>query len=190
MASASFIVIRKTSDDVHRRQALLSFLGWGLRLGDMNITQLDFLPMKRTILPQIRNSWNDTPLNLEGTTVVGAAQVKELQASDIPVVDARIPEEYDEGHIPNAIHIYYVEKSAKAANFNPQKDSFDLKKLPSNKNAGVIFYCNAGACWKGYKAAAAAVRAGYTKVYWFRGGLPEWKEKGYPVESSLPAKAK
>jgi phosphate transport system substrate-binding protein len=190
MASASYIVIRKTSGDIPRRQALLSFLGWGLRVGDMDITRMDFLPMKRSILPQIRNSWNDTPLSLDGANVVTAAQVKELQSNGTLIVDARIPAEYEESHIPRALHIYYVEKSAKTANFNPQQDSFDLSKLPANKNTDIVFYCNAGPCWKGYKAAAAAVRGGYKKVHWFRGGLPEWKDKGYPIESSQPATAK
>lgn len=190
MSSASFIIVKKTSDNIQRRQALLNFLGWGLRVGDMDITRLDFMPMKRSILPQIRNSWNDTPLSLEGASVVNAIQVKELQTQGTPIVDARIPAEYEEGHIPQSLHIYYIEKSAKTANFNPQPDSFDLNKLPANKNAGVVFYCNAGPCWKGYKAAAAAIRAGYKKVYWFRGGLPEWKDKGYPVESSHPVAAK
>jgi phosphate transport system substrate-binding protein len=189
MASASYIIIRKTSDNIERRQALLNFLGWGLRVGDMDITNLDFLPIKRSILPQIRNSWNDTPLTLEGASVVNAAQVKELHANGAPIIDARNPAEYEEAHIPQALHIYYVEKSAKKANFNPQQDSFDLSKLPSNKNTDLVFYCNAGACWKGYKAATAAVKAGYKKVHWFRGGLPEWKEKGYPTESSHPATA-
>jgi len=27
-----------------------------------------------------------------------------------------------------------------------------------------------------------AIKAGYTKVYWFRGGFPEWKGKGFPTE--------
>ena len=27
----------------------------------------------------------------------------------------------------------------------------------------------------------AAVKAGYTKVYWFRGGLPEWRAAGLKV---------
>jgi phosphate transport system substrate-binding protein len=187
MASASYIVIRKTSSDIQRRLALLNFLGWGMRVGDMDLTSLDFMPMKRSILPQIRNSWNDTPLNLEGATVANAAQVKELQANGTPIIDARIPDEYEEGHIPQAILVYYAEKSAKSASFNPQQDSFDLSKLPANKNADIVFYCNAGPCWKGYKAAAAAVRVGYKKVHWFRGGLPEWKEKGYPVASSPKA---
>ena len=46
----------------------------------------------------------------------------------------------------------------------------------------MIFYCNAGECWKSYKAAKVALDAGHTKVHWLRGGIPEWKSKGYPVE--------
>jgi len=185
MTSASYIIIKKTSGDIERRQALLKFLGWGLRLGDMDVTSLDFLPINRTILPQIRNSWNDTPLSLEGATVVSAAQVRELQASGVPVIDARVSAEYEEAHIAKAHNVPYAEKSAKAVNFNPVQDHFDLSRLPADKKAGIVFYCNAGACWKGYKAAAVAINAGYKKVYWFRGGFPEWQEKSYPIEKGL-----
>jgi rhodanese-related sulfurtransferase len=34
----------------------------------------------------------------------------------------------------------------------------------------------------------AAVKAGFTQVYWFRGGYPEWIAKGHPAESA-PEKA-
>lgn len=187
ITSASYIVIKKTSNNIERRQALLGFLGWGIRVGDMDVTSLDFLPIKRSVLPQIRNSWNDTPLNLEGATVVNAAQVKEMQANGVPIIDARVAVEYETAHIGKAHNVPYAEKSAKAANFNPQQDKFDTSKLPSDKGAGIVFYCNAGACWKGYKAAVAAVNAGYRKVYWFRGGMPEWVEKNFPTESSFPS---
>ena len=40
--------------------------------------------------------------------------------------------------------------------------------------AKVVFYCNADACWKDYKAAVAAINAGYGRVLWMRGGMPEW----------------
>jgi phosphate transport system substrate-binding protein len=185
MTSASYLVIKKTSADIERRQALLKFLGWGLRLGDMDVASLDFMPIKRTILPQIRNSWNDTPLSLDDAVVVTAIQVKELQASGVPVIDARVAAEYAEAHIAKAHSVPYAEKSAKAVSFNPLQDRFDLSKLPSDRNAGIVFYCNAGACWKGYKAAAVAIKGGYKKVYWFRGGLPEWQEKAYPTESAV-----
>lgn len=190
MTSASYIVIRKTSDNLERRQALLAFLGWGLRLGDMDITRLDFMAMDRKVLPHIRNSWNDTPLNLEDAMVVNAVQVKDLMSKGVPIIDARVASEYETAHIPTARNIPYHEKSAKSASFNPQNDKFDLSKLPSNKNAEIVFYCNAGACWKGYKAAVAAVNAGYKKVLWMRGGIPEWIEKGYATDISFPSEVK
>lgn len=190
ITSASYFLIKKTSDNIERRQALLSFIGWGMSHGDLDVTSLDFLPVPRTLIPIIRNSWNDTPLVLEGANVVSAIQVNALLASGVPVIDARIETEYATEHISNAINVTYFEKSAKSASFNPKHDSFDLTKLPQNKNADIIFYCNAGACWRGYKAAVAAINAGYKKVHWFRGGMPEWGEKGLPTESSFPATGK
>lgn len=190
MTSASYIIIRKTSDNIEKRQALLGFLGWGLRVGELDIVNLDFMPVSRKVIPQIRNSWNDTPLVLEGATVVNAAQVKEMHEKGVPIIDARIAAEYETAHIPGAINVVYGEKSKKVADFNPQNDHFDLAKLPKDKNAPVIFYCNAGACWKGYKASVAAIRAGYKKVQWLRGGIPEWIEKGFPTASSLPGENK
>lgn len=188
ISSASYLVIKKTSDNIEHRQALLKFLGWGLRLGDMVVSNLDFMPLKRTILPQIRNSWNDTPLTIEGAEIVTAKQVLDLAATGVPIIDARVAAEYDEAHIANAISVPYVEKSKKETNFNPAADHFDMSKLPTDKKAGIVFYCNAGSCWKGYKAAVVAIKAGYQKVYWLRGGIPEWQEKSYPVASSRTTK--
>ena len=190
ITSASYIIIKKTSDNLKRRLDLLKFLGWALTRGDMIVADLDFMPIKRTIVPQIRSIWNDTPLNLEGGEVVNAKQVLDLRTSGVPIIDARVAAEYGEAHIPNAISLPYAEKSEKSSNFNPLLDHFDLSKLPVDKNAGIVFYCNAGACWKGYKAAIVTVNAGYKKVYWFRGGLPEWQGKSYPVETSGSSKHK
>ncbi|MFA6901592.1 MAG: phosphate ABC transporter substrate-binding protein PstS [Gallionellaceae bacterium] len=190
ITSASYIIIKKTSDNVKRRLELLKFIGWGLTRGDMIVTNLDFMPLNRKVFTQIRTIWNDTPLRLEGAEVVDAKQVLELRSDGIMIVDSRVAPEFKEDHIPKAVNIPYVEKSEKSANFDPGMDQFDLSKLPANKNAGIIFYCNAGACWKGYKAAVVAVKAGYRKVYWFRGGIPEWKSRSYPTESALSAVAK
>lgn len=123
-----------------------------------------------------------TPPDLPGVTVVTAAQARDLVAEGVLIVDTRVANEYVEQRIKGAVSVPYKEKSAKSANFNPRQDRFDLSKLPSNKNTPVIFYCNAGECWKSYKASKTAVKAGYTKVYWLRGGIPEWKNNGLPVE--------
>jgi rhodanese-related sulfurtransferase len=124
----------------------------------------------------------ETPVNLAGVTLVTAEQAKKLADSGTPIIDARVANEYAESHIKGARSVPYKEKSAKDANFDPKDDSFDLAKLPADKNAPLIFYCNAGECWKSYKASKLALDAGYKKVQWLRGGLPEWKAKGYPVE--------
>jgi rhodanese-related sulfurtransferase len=76
----------------------------------------------------------------------------------------------------------YKEKSAKDATFDKAQDSFDLAKLPGDKNAPVVFYCNAGECWKSYKASVVARDAGYKQIHWFRGGMPEWSSKGLPTQ--------
>lgn len=133
-------------------------------------------------LPASKARAAETPNSLAGATVVGADQAKDLQAKGATVVDTRVANEYAEAHIKGAISVPYKEKSAKAPDFDASQDSFDLSKLPADKNAAIVMYCNAGECWKSYKASAVAIKAGYKKIYWFRGGLPEWKSKGLPTE--------
>lgn len=123
-----------------------------------------------------------TPENLAGVTVVKAEEVQKLMQSGVPVIDTRVANEYADEHIKGARNVPYKEKSAKNTGFDASLDSFDLAKLPGDKRAPVVFYCNAGECWKSYKASVAASKAGYQKVMWFRGGIPEWKSKKLPVE--------
>jgi rhodanese-related sulfurtransferase len=73
-----------------------------------------------------------------------------------------------------------LEKSAKDTTYDAAQDDFSaLEKLDKNKPA--IFSCNGAECWKSYKASKSATAKGFKKVYWLRGGLPEWDEKGLPV---------
>ncbi|HUL95164.1 MAG TPA: rhodanese-like domain-containing protein [Usitatibacter sp.] len=123
-----------------------------------------------------------TPEKLDGVTIVTAEEVQKLMKDGVPVVDTRVANEYAEEHVKGAKNVPYKEKSAKAVNFDSAQDSFDLSKLPQDKNAPVVLYCNAGECWKSYKSSVVALRAGYKKIYWFRGGMPEWKSKKLPTE--------
>lgn len=124
----------------------------------------------------------ETPTSLKGTEVVSAAKAKSLMDGGAKMIDTRVANEYAEAHIKGAINVPYKEKSAKAADFDASQDSFDVSKLPADKNATIITQCNGAECWKSYKGAVAAMKAGYKKVYWFRGGFPEWKASGLPVE--------
>jgi len=150
----------------------------------INLKKMAFMVLATAVLmqPALKAHAGDTPASLDGTTVVAADKAKQLMDGGAPMIDSRVANEYAEGHIKGAHNVPYKEKSAKSPDYDASQDSFDLAKLPGDKGAAIIFSCNGPECWKSYKAAHAAVKAGYKKVYWFRGGFPEWKAKGYPVE--------
>lgn len=124
----------------------------------------------------------DTPATLDGATVVDAAKARSLMEGGARMIDTRVANEFADAHIKGAVSVPYKEKSAKAADFDASQDSFDLAKASADKNAVIVTSCNGPECWKSYKAAKMLVKAGYKQVNWFRGGFPEWKAKGYPVE--------
>lgn len=127
-----------------------------------------------------------TPRVLVGVKIVGAEEVVQLMKTGIVLYDTRSEEEYRDKHIKGAQWLPYGEKSAKEVGFDTKKDNFNLAAI-ADKNAPVIFACNGAECWKSYKSCVTAVNEGFTQVYWFRGGFPEWVAKGYPIDS-VPAK--
>jgi rhodanese-related sulfurtransferase/ABC-type phosphate/phosphonate transport system substrate-binding protein len=124
-----------------------------------------------------------TPRILPGASVVDAHTVAQLMQRGASLVDTRNDAEYKAGHLPGAALVPYVEKSAKEADFDAKLDQFDLSKLTKDRRADLIFSCNGPECWKSFKASHAAIKAGYSKVYWFRGGFPEWRGAGMEVKS-------
>jgi rhodanese-related sulfurtransferase len=124
----------------------------------------------------------ETPATLAGVKNVGAEEVKKLLEAGVPVIDTRVAAEYAEKTIKGAKSVPYKEKSAKEAGFDASQDQFDLSKLPADKGAPLVLFCNSGECWKSYKASVVASKAGYTQVLWFRGGFPEWSAKGLPTQ--------
>ncbi len=126
---------------------------------------------------------NTTPTSLPGAKIISAAEARQLITKGVPVYDVRVPEEYATAHIPGSISVPYGESSAKEVGFDASEDKFALNKLPKDKNATFMMYCDGTICWKSYKSAVMAIQAGYKNVIWFRGGFPEWKEAGLPTET-------
>lgn len=123
----------------------------------------------------------ETPNAIPGGSFVSVDQAKAAMDKGALFIDARVAAEYAEKHIKGAQNVVFKEQFPKVAKTGPE-DKFDLTKLPADKAKAMVFYCNGSPCWKGYKAAAAAIKAGYKQVSWFRDGMPAWQEKGLPTE--------
>jgi rhodanese-related sulfurtransferase len=87
-------------------------------------------------------------------------------------LDARKPEEYQEGHISGAMNFYGNELDQFAPGIIP---------LLTDKNQEIIVYCHGGDCDLSLLVARSLIETGYKRVEIFAGGWPEWKKAGYPV---------
>lgn len=45
----------------------------------------------------------------------------------------------------------------------------------------VVFFCAGANCWESYNATLRANAAGYTRLFWYRGGLASWAEARMPM---------
>ena len=149
-----------------------------------NSLKLAMSPATKADFKSVASMLNTTPTTLPGAKIISANEAKALIGKGVPVYDVRVKDEYHNGRVPGAISVPYQEGSAKEVDFDPGDDKFDLNKLPKDKNAALMMYCDGTICWKSYKSAVMAVKAGWKNVYWFRGGFPEWKESKMPIETS------
>jgi rhodanese-related sulfurtransferase len=125
----------------------------------------------------------ETPTSLTGGKVISVDEAKSIAGTKSAVfIDTRSVLNFGKGHIPGAVTASYKEESDKTATFDGTKDKFDFAKLPTDKNAKVVFYSDGPTGWKSYKAAVLTVQQGYKNVMYLRGGFADWTAKGHPVE--------
>lgn len=126
----------------------------------------------------------ETPTVLDGGKIISATEAKHLlDKENFFLADCRSAFNFGKGHIPTAKlisyqHIYKKQTSGS----KPTLKNIDISKLPDAKDSIIIFYSHGSTGWKSYKAASAAIEAGYSRVFWLRGGLKEWNDAGYVVE--------
>ncbi len=100
-------------------------------------------------------------------------QVEIPPKAGVTLIDSRpAARKYDVGHIPGAINI--------------PDSQFDklTGKLPADKNALLIFYCEGPECMLSHKSAFKAEKLGYTNIKVYPNGFPEWASKGLHVAVS------
>ena len=100
-----------------------------------------------------------------------AAEVKALQAAGAVVVDVRPSEEYAAGSVPQSLNI----------GLDGQFASWAGTLVDPKRNLVIVARDEAGAV----EARTRLARVGFEKVGgWLAGGLAEWRQAGFPVETT------
>ncbi len=86
---------------------------------------------------------------------------------DFTLIDVREDHEWNQGHIPNAIHMSRgtIER--------------DIEKTVINKNTTVVLYCGGG--FRSVLSAYNLQKMGYTNVISMDGGMRDWLTSGFKV---------
>jgi molybdopterin/thiamine biosynthesis adenylyltransferase/rhodanese-related sulfurtransferase len=101
--------------------------------------------------------------------VDAAETARRLESDDPPaLVDVREQDEWDEGHIPTAVHIPRGNLESR------------IEQALPDRSRPVILYCAAGN--RSAFAAKTLEELGYSTVYSLVGGYTEWKRNGFPSE--------
>ncbi len=97
---------------------------------------------------------------------VSAAEAEALAARGARVVDVREGPEWEEGHVPGAMHISksYLEQR--------------IEEAVADRDAPVVLYCAGGI--RSLFAAQTLAEMGYTDVASMSGGFQGWKSEGRP----------
>ena len=112
------------------------------------------------------------PEQVPGARTVTVEEVKSLFDAGVVIVDVRSPRLHARRHIPGAIHL-------------DLKVVFDEESLAAvaKKDEPLVIYCSGVKCSRSSRASADAVSWGYKEVLYFRGGIVDWRDAGYPMES-------
>ena len=112
---------------------------------------------------------NEPPI-AEIDRVTDAAKI--FYDGDTLFVDARSTEDYENGHLPEAI-------SWPVGQFDERIESF-MNQYPPNQP--IITYCSGRTCQDSHHLARLLLEAGFNEVRIFIDGFPGWQAEGYPIE--------
>ena len=117
------------------------------------------MPTYRELLQQARSEISE----------IDATQARErIESGEPVVVDVREQEEWDEGHIPGAVHVPRGHLESR------------IERLAPDTGRPVVVYCSAGN--RSAFAAKTLAELGYEDVVSLAGGFTDWKRDGFPVQ--------
>jgi rhodanese-related sulfurtransferase len=101
------------------------------------------------------------------------ARAKEIfDNGNVLFVDARLQDNYADGHIPGAV-------SFPVGKFDEQIESFLNRHSPDTR---IVTYCSGRTCEDSHYLAQLLTDVGFTHVSIFIDGFPGWEAQGFPIE--------
>lgn len=119
----------------------------------------------------------DSAPNQSDDMMIDAKRAKEMFDSGVVFVDARIESAYKEAHVAQAFWL-------NSKTFGTPAAAEAMKVLDAAQP--VVIYCDGGDCDASKNLAILLQQAGFSKIYIFEAGFPDWKKHGFPVESAKP----
>jgi phage shock protein E len=90
------------------------------------------------------------------------------KSGNVVIIDVRDKDEWDEGHIPGAIHM------------SRDTIEFDIEEKVPDTNAMIICHCGGGG--RGALATESLQKMGYKNARNMSGGFKAWKAAGFPTK--------
>ena len=113
-----------------------------------------------------------SPEEIEGITRIDAETLIEMARTydELVIIDARIRSDRRQGYIAGSTSLP-----------NTETDCDTLKKAIDRLGTPTVFYCNGPKCRRSDISVITARECGYDNLFWFRGGIEEWKSKNYLI---------
>ena len=124
-----------------------------------------------------------TPTSIQGAQIVTTAILSQALTAGKPVVIIDVlGGNYS---LPKAL---MAPALASGGDFNDRVQQQAAQWLGQitrgDRGQTIVLYCSDPNCWLSYNATLRVVAAGYTNVYWYRGGLQAWQMAGLQLVPS------
>jgi PQQ-dependent catabolism-associated CXXCW motif protein len=139
------------------------------------------VPAKTTLEP---NVGSPTPVSIPGALRVTTVQLYRTLQTDRSIL---LIDVLADPHTQTIQGAHYLPVAGQAGSFTDAAQGQTAQALQNltggDRSRVIVFFCAGAACWESYNAVLRAQAAGFTRVYWYRGGLRSWEEAQLPLQN-------